>query len=122
LPKKTLRKESLNVRFTEEEMAFLRRIAQECDQSLSEVIRTGVLRLRVEDIPERPRVPEVNRQLYLKLAQVSEALIANSSGIDPESLQRLEELLNETRLLLLGIPSDHRKNHYIQHNSSAVNP
>ena len=109
MPKKTLRKESLNVRFTQEEMAFLRRIAQECDQSLSEVIRAGVLRLRVENIPERPKVPEINRQLYLELAQVSEALTANSSGIDPESLQRLEDLLSETRLLLLGIPSGHTK-------------
>lgn len=90
-------------------MTFLRRIAQECDQSLSEVIRACVLRLRVENIPERPKVPEVNRQLYLELAEVSEALTANLSGIDPESLQRLEGLLSETRLLLLGIPSGHTK-------------
>ena len=113
MPKKTLRKERLDIRFTQEEMAFLRRIAQECDQSLREVIRAGVLRLRVEDIPERPKVPEVNRQLYLELAQVSEALIANSSGIDPESLQRLEGFLSETRLLLLGIPSGHTKSQSI---------
>lgn len=84
-------------------MAFLRRIAQEREQPLSEVIRAGVLRLRVEDIPERPKVPEINRQLYLELAQVSEALTANLSGIELESLQKLETLLNETRLLLLGV-------------------
>ena len=109
MPKKTLRQESIKVRFTQEEIALIKRIAKECDQSLSEVIRAGVLRLRVEDIPERPKVPEINRQLYLELAQVSEALTANLSGIDAESLQRLEELLNETRLLLLGIYSAHKK-------------
>lgn len=94
----------LNVRFTQEEMAFLKDIAKDCNQSLSEVIRAGVLGLKVENISYRPKVPEINRLLYLELAQVSETLTAKSSQIDSESLQRLETLLNETRLLLLGIP------------------
>jgi hypothetical protein len=89
------------VRFLPEEKKKLKELAAEQKKTLSELLRTIVLRQMERS--NSKIVPEVNRKLYFDLGQVSRKLQA--SEITSEALNELQELLNKVRRELLGLDS-----------------
>jgi len=89
----------VGVRFSPEEKEKLKELAAGQKKNLSEMLRGMVLK-QMERTSHKI-VPEVNRRVYFELGKVSEQL--ETSGMNPGTLNDLQELLNEIRRELVGI-------------------